>query len=58
MNNMLFVAVPSKHDRFEVSVFGQDVTPLSAISDLAAVVALAEELIDVLDLETRVWSRV
>ncbi|MGQ0815219.1 MAG: DUF3137 domain-containing protein [Gemmatimonadota bacterium] len=57
--NSLFVTVPSRHDRFEVALFGnRNVTPLSVIGDLADVVALAENLIDVLDLETRIWTRV
>lgn len=55
--NSLFVTVPSAQDRFEVSLFASQVTAMSAITDLAAVVALAEQLIDVLELETRIWTR-
>ena len=55
--NMLFVTVPSHEDRFEVSLFSNKVTAMSAITDLAAVVALAEQLIDALQLETRIWTR-
>ena len=58
VNNTLFVTVPSHHDRFEVSLFGREVTPYTAIGELADVVKLAEELIDLLDLETRIWTRV
>jgi hypothetical protein len=55
--NSLFVTVPSSQNRFEVSLFSNQVTAMSAITDLAAVVALAEQLIDVLQLETRIWTR-
>jgi len=56
--NNLFVAVPSDADRFEVGWFASKVTPEDAMGDLADVVHLAEQLIVVLDLETRIWSRV
>jgi hypothetical protein len=55
--NWLFVTVPSTDDRFEVSLFQRNVTAMAAIADLAAVVALAEQLIDALELETRIWTR-
>ena len=55
--NSLYVTVPSDQDRFEVSMFGGKVTPQSVVGDLASVVALAEQLIDTLDLETRIWTR-
>lgn len=55
--NHLHVTVPSHHDRFEVSMM-RNVTPFDVIADLADVIALAEKLIDVLDLETRIWTRV
>lgn len=42
----------------EVSLFANYVTPVNADGDCAAVVALVEQLIDVLDLETRIWTRV
>jgi hypothetical protein len=54
--NSLYVTLPSRRNRFEVSLFGQ-ATPTAALNELAEVVALAEQLIDVLDLETRIWSR-
>ena len=38
-------------------MFGGKVTPQSVVGDLASVVALAEQLIDTLDLETRIWTR-
>ena len=53
----LFVTVPSEQDRFEVQLFGQKVSPYTVISELAAVVELAHQLIDALDLETRIWTR-
>lgn len=56
--NNLFVAVPSNRDRFEVGWFASKVTPEDAVGDLADVVHLAEQLIEVLDLETRIWTRV
>ncbi|HEX6559366.1 MAG TPA: DUF3137 domain-containing protein [Longimicrobiales bacterium] len=56
--NNLFVAVPSSADRFEVGWFATRVTPAEAVGDLADVVNLAEQLIEVLDLETRIWTRV
>lgn len=55
--NMLFVTVPSNQDRFEVSLFTSNVTAMTAIGDLAAVVALAEQVVDLLQLETRIWTR-
>ena len=56
--NSLFVTVPQNKDRFEVSMFGGPVTPESALGDLVDVVNLAEKLVDTLDLETRIWTRV
>lgn len=58
VDNNLFVAVPSSRDRFEVGWFASKVTPEDAVGDLADVVHLAEQLIEVLDLETRIWTRV
>lgn len=52
----LYITVPSNRDRFEVGLFGK-VTPATALNELADVVGLAEQLIDVLDLETRIWTR-
>jgi hypothetical protein len=57
VNDSLFVAVPSTQDRFEVGLMSR-VTPSSVAGDLAAVVQLTEQLIDLFDLETRIWSRV
>ena len=53
----VFVTVPSTANRFEVSLFGH-VTPDTVAADLVSVVSLTEQLIDSLDLETRIWSRV
>jgi hypothetical protein len=55
--NSLFVAVPSRHDRFEIGLTSK-VSPQNVFSDLGEVIALAEQLIEVLDLETRIWTRV
>ncbi len=55
--NRLFVTVPQKKDRFEVTLFGSPVTPDSALGDFVEVVNLAERLVDTLDLETRIWTR-
>ena len=57
-DNSVFVTVPQTHDRFEVKLFGEKVTPESAVGELAEVIRLAERLIDTLELETRIWSRV
>lgn len=56
-HNSLFVTIPSDTDRFEVSIFGKNATPYDAAGDLAAIVDLAERLIDLFDLETRIWTR-
>jgi hypothetical protein len=55
--NSLFVAVPSRHDRFEIGLTSK-VSPQNVFSDLREVIALAEQLIEVLGLETRIWTRV
>lgn len=55
--NRLFVAVPQKKDRFEVTLFGAPVSPENALGDFVDVVNLAERLVDTLDLETRIWTR-
>jgi hypothetical protein len=57
-DNSLFVTVPQFKNRFEVSMFGSAITPESSLGDLAELVSLAEGLIQTLDLETRIWSRV
>jgi hypothetical protein len=56
-DNSVFVTVPQTQDRFEVKLFGEKVTPESAVGELAEVIRLAERLIDTLELETRIWSR-
>lgn len=58
VNNSLFVTLASETNHFEVSLFGNPATPYGAAGDLAAVVDLAEKLIDLFDLETRIWTRV
>ena len=57
-DNSVFVTVPQNTNRFEVSLFGSKISPESVVGDLAEVVKLAEHLIDTLELETRIWSRV
>jgi len=57
-DNSLYVTVPQNKDRFEVNLFGGDITPESALGDLVEVVNLAEKLVETLDLETRIWTRV
>jgi hypothetical protein len=57
-NNSVFVTIPQSKNRFEANLFGSAITPDGAAGDLVEVVTLAEQLIDVLDLETRIWSRV
>lgn len=54
--NSLYVTIPSARDRFEASLFSQ-VTPAAALNELAEVAALAEQLINVLDLDLRIWTR-
>ena len=56
-DSSVFLAIPSNADRFEVS-FTATMTPENAIGELAECVALAENLIDALDLETRIWTKV
>lgn len=57
-DNSVFLTLPGHGDRFELSLFGRRVTPESIVGELAAVVRLAEDLVDTLDLETRIWTRV
>jgi hypothetical protein len=57
-DNSVFLTVPQSADRFEVSLFGSRVSPESIVGDLAEVVRLAERMVDTLELETRIWSRV
>jgi hypothetical protein len=57
-DNSVFLTLPESVDRFEVRMFGAPVTPESAVGELAEVVRLAENIVDVLDLETRIWTRV
>jgi hypothetical protein len=57
-DNSVFVTVPQNTNRFEISLFFSKVTPESVVGDLAEVVRLAERLVDTLELETRIWSRV
>jgi hypothetical protein len=52
----LYVTLPSRDNRFEAGLFTQ-VTPESALAELADVTGLAEQLVDVLDLELRIWTR-
>lgn len=57
-DNSVFLTVPQSADRFEVPLFGRKVSPESVVGDLAEVVKLAERLLDTLELETRIWTRV
>lgn len=57
-DNSVFVTVPQSVDRFEVGLFGAKVSPETVCGDLAEVVKLAERLVDTLELETRIWTRV
>ena len=57
-DNSVFVTVPTSADRFEVRLFGAMVSPESTVGELAEVLQLAEQLIETLDLETRIWTRV
>lgn len=56
VRNSLYVAVPAKGNRLEAGL-NQTVTPESALGELVEVITLAENLIDTLQLETRIWSR-
>src|SRR5690606_34395893 len=55
--NSLYATLPSTRNRFEAKLFGGTATPVAALEELAEVVGLAEHLVEVLDLETRIWSR-
>lgn len=57
-DNSVFLTVPQNKDRFEAHLFGSQVTPDSAAGDLVELVNLAENMVDALELETRIWSRV
>jgi hypothetical protein len=57
-DNSVFVCVPQNVDRFEFGFFGGKVSPEGVVGDLAEVVMLAERMVDALQLETRIWSRV
>ena len=57
-DNSVFVTIPQNVDRFEVALFGARITPETAVGELAEVVKLSERLVETLDLETRIWTRV
>lgn len=57
-DNSVFATIPQSTDRFEVGLFGRRITPESACGELAEVVQLAERMVEALDLETRIWTRV
>lgn len=57
-DNSVFLTLPGMGNRFEVKLFGGAVTPESIVGELVEVVQLAERLVDTLDLETRIWTRV
>ena len=56
VKNSLYVAIPSKENRFEAGL-NDKVTPESAVGDLVEVINLTERLVDTFQLETRLWSR-
>ena len=55
VSNFLVIALPTWRDRFEP---GAHPEPERIVDELLQLVSLAEELIDTLDLETRIWTRV
>jgi hypothetical protein len=55
--NSLFVTIPQHSDRFEISLIGHRVTPDRVVGELMEVITFAEQLVDYLDLETRIWTR-
>ena len=57
-DNSVFMTVPQNTDRFEFGFFASKVSPDGIVGDLAEVVRIAERLVDALDLETRIWTRV
>jgi hypothetical protein len=57
-DNSVFLTIPENEDRFDIGLFSPKITPEVAAGDLAEVVFLAEQLIDTLELETRIWTRV
>jgi hypothetical protein len=57
-DNSVFVTLPDSGDRFELKLFGAPITPESTVGELCQVVRLAEDLVEALDLETRIWTRV
>jgi hypothetical protein len=57
-DSSVFLTIPHNANRFEISLFGSKVTPESTVGELAQVVGLAERLVDTLDLETRIWTKV
>jgi hypothetical protein len=57
-DSSVFLTLPDSRDRFELKLFGAPVTPEGAVGELCQVVQLAEDLIEALDLETRIWTRV
>jgi hypothetical protein len=56
--SQMVITIPSDVNRFEVRLWGAKVTPEGAVGELAECVSLAERLIDTLDLETRIWTKV
>lgn len=55
VTNYLVIAIPTWRNRFEIESRPK---PDRIVDDLLDLVSLAEELIDTLDLETRIWTRV
>jgi hypothetical protein len=57
-DSSMVITIPSSANRFEIRMWGAKMTPESAVGELAQCVELAERLIDALDLETRIWTKV
>lgn len=55
--NLLFVGVPSHYGLFDLH-YTSSATAVQVFDDLVAALRLAGDLIDTLDLETRIWTRV
>ena len=57
-SSSVFLTIPGNVNRFEVRLWGAKLTPDAAVGDLGECMDLAGRLIDALDLETRIWSKV
>ena len=57
LDNHLYVTVPQSKDRFDVGIFDSNVKPQTIVGDLTDVVTFAEQMVDTLERETRIWAR-